>query len=135
MNDQQQIQALIKKQFSSLKWDYDTNPEWQKFSKSFLDEAFLVPAKRPAEPKSVNSFIARMNMLRDEGKLNSFSEKPNSIFIKIIGNIAVAMAGCEMCENGSVFTQDISAFLLIKSENEWKIAAQGWDVVEDFSAL
>jgi hypothetical protein len=38
-----------------------------------------------------------------------------------------------MIENEQIATQDVSVFLLVKNENTWKIAVQGWDVVENFT--
>ncbi len=135
MTDEEQIKGIIQAQFSALKWGADIKPNWPNFEAGFTEEAYLIPAKRPAKPISIFDFIQRMEGLRKDGSLESFSEQEKGTFIKVVGNIAIALAGCEMTENKAEVTKDISAFLLVKTNGEWSIAAQAWDVVEDFNAL
>ena len=51
-----------------------------------------------------------------------------------MGNIALALAGCIMLENGKKLTEDVSGFLLIKDHEGWRIAAQAWDYVDNIEA-
>lgn len=129
--DHQAIRALIATQFESLAWTPKQDGDWERFGASFLPCAHLFDSRRPAQPQSVTDFIMRMRGLRDDGTLANFSEKGNGCEIVIIGNIAVALAGCEMTENCSQVTRDISALLLVKDPDGWKIAAQAWDIVCD----
>lgn len=48
--------------------------------------------------------------------------------ISVFGHVAVALAGCEMLENGHNVTRDVSGFLLVKDDGHWRIAPQGWDM-------
>lgn len=130
VSDETAISRLIESQFSALNWNDIRGAEWSSFSAGFRAEAVLYPAKRPAQGRSVGWFINRMVDLRAEGKLTSFSERPLGIKVMVHGNVAVALAGCEMTENGSAVTRDVSAFLFIKDQDQWRIAAQGWDIDE-----
>lgn len=126
-NDDDLIEALVKAQFAALKWDDRHAADWQAFETGFLADAQLVPAARPAKLQPVTAFIARMQGLAANGVLRSFSERALAIHIKRYGNVAIALAGCEMAENNDVITRDVSAFLLVKSADRWHIAAQAWD--------
>ena len=76
--------------------------------------------------------------LRADGRIMVFEEKGVGLHIWVAGKVAVAMAGCEMHENRTDVTEDISAFLLVKNPDGWAIAAQAWDIlpsiIEAFSA-
>ena len=47
--------------------------------------------------------------------------------------MAVALAGCEMTENGTGITHDVSGFLLVRGQEGWRIAGQAWDYVDDIA--
>jgi hypothetical protein len=122
------IRELVATQFRSLAWASDENPNWVAFAQGFLPDARLFPAARPVRPQTVDQFIARMNGLRTEGKLVSFQETPLGCDVRVFGNVAVAFAACEMLENESTVTRDISAVVLVRDAGTWRIAAQAWDV-------
>jgi hypothetical protein len=42
--------------------------------------------------------------------------------------VAVAVAACEMTENDARVNRGVEMMLLIKTDSEWKIVAQAWDM-------
>lgn len=133
--DESAIQALIDSQFASLKWSSTQAADWLTFEAGFIPEAQLFPAARPTKALSVRSFRTRMETLRTDGTLASFLETSGPTKIWVIGQVAVAIASCEMLENERTVRQDVSVFLLVKNEGIWRIAAQGWDIVKDFQPI
>jgi len=122
------IREIVGMQFRSLAWTRDEDPNWVAFAQGFLPDARLFPAARPVRPQTIDQFMDRMKGLRAEGKLVSFQETPLGCAVRVFGNIAVAFAACEMLENGSTVTRDISAIVLVRDTGTWRIAAQAWDV-------
>src|SRR5262245_57043726 len=108
------IMEIVRTQFRSLAWTRDEDPNWDAFAKGFLTDARLFPAARPVRPQTIDPFIARMNGLRADGKLASFQETPLGCAVRVFGNVAVAFAACEMLENGSTVTRDVSAIVLVR---------------------
>lgn len=129
--DEQEIRSLIRAQFDSIDWAPGRDGDWPRFEAGFLSTAQLFGSKRPAQPQSAQEFTARLKRLRDDGVLKEFSEKGVGCEVHVIGSVAVAVAGCEMTENGDEVTRDVSMFLLVRNPDGWCIAAQAWDVVED----
>lgn len=127
-DDIHQIRELVTMQFRSLAWTRDDGPNWAAFAQGFLPDARLFPAARPVRPQTINQFIARMKELREEGKLVAFDETPLGCAVRVFGNIAVAFAACEMLENESTITRDVSAIVLVRDSGTWRIAAQAWDI-------
>ena len=132
--DEDVIRALIKAQFDSIDWAPGRDADWRTVQRGFEQGAQLWPVRRPARPLSSDDFVDRLRKLRDDGTLESFTETGAGCHVWIIGNVAVALAGCEMVENGSTVTRDVSGFLLVKDAGEWRIAAQAWDYVDDILA-
>ena len=130
-SDEEEIRSLIRAQFDSLGWAPGRDGDWLRFEEGFLSTAQLFGAKRPAQPQSAQDFTARLKGLRDDGVLREFREKGVGCEVHVIGSVAVAVAGCEMTENGDEVTRDVSMFLLVRNPQGWRIAAQAWDVVED----
>ncbi|NER80860.1 MAG: hypothetical protein F6K42_15080 [Leptolyngbya sp. SIO1D8] len=126
---------MIQSQFESLHWSVTHVPDWQTFTAGFFPEAQMFPAARPVQAKIISDFVARMELLRTNGTLTTFTEEAGSIHVWVIGQVAVAIAGCQMVENKQTVTRDISVFLLIKDQSTWRIAAQGWDLVNNFDVL
>jgi hypothetical protein len=122
------IQGVIERQFRSLNWSQDAEADWASFADTFIPGASLFPAARPVKPQTVPEFIERMKRLRAEGKLRTFEEAPLGCIVRVFGNVAVAFAGCEMLENGSTITRDVSATILLRDAGRWRIAAQAWDI-------
>jgi hypothetical protein len=127
-DDASLIRDLVGTQFRSLAWARDENPDWVAFAQGFLPDARLFPAARPVRPQTIGQFMERMKGLRAEGKLVSFQETPLGCAVRVFGNVAVAFAACEMLENGSTVTRDVSAIVLVRESGTWRIAAQAWDV-------
>lgn len=123
------IRSMVAAQFASLRWSEDIEPDWQAFEESFLDDARLFPAARPVTPTTVAGFQERMVRLHADGTLARFEERLVGFACTVAGSVAVATAGCEMTENGTRTTHDVSAFLLVKDADGWRIAAQAWDAV------
>lgn len=133
--DEREIRALIQSQFDSIRWGEGQEPDWMTVHKGFVLGGQLWPALRPARPQSSLDFADRLRKLRDDGKLRSFAERGVGCHVWIVGNMAVALAGCEMTENDGIVTHDVSGFLLVKDGNDgWRIAAQAWDYVQDIGA-
>jgi hypothetical protein len=122
------IETLVSTQFRSLAWTEKQDPHWVAFAAGFLPGATLCPAARPVKPQTVEQFIARMQGLRAEGKLVAFEETPLGCSVSVFGNVAVAFAACEMLENRSTVTRDVSAIVLVRDGGVWRIVAQAWDV-------
>lgn len=125
--DEVAIRDLVAAQFASLDWGEGREADWATFIAGFLEGAPVVPAARPARLRTVLSFAERMQGMAATGVLTSFSERPLGIRVSGYGNVAVALAACEMTENGQKVTRDVSGFLLVREERGWRIAAQGWD--------
>lgn len=124
--DEAEIRALIGKHFDGMKWSPGTKPDWEAFSRDFLSGALLYPAARPVQARTLESFIERMNGVA-AGNLHTFEEHTLGMQILAFGTVAVVLAASEMLENESEVNQDVSAYLLVKSDGAWRIAAHAWD--------
>lgn len=133
LNDEAEIAELIARQFNALRWDEKTDASWHVFAEGFHEDAHLYASARPARSQSVGNFINRMKELRKDGTLAQFREEGAGLHVAVFGNVAIAAAGCEMHENEMAVTQDISAFLLVKDQEGWRIVAQAWDIVSDIA--
>ena len=131
--DEVAIRALIAAQFEGIRWSPESSADWRTVHRGFAPGAQLWPARRPPVPQSALDFTSRLRRLREEG-LNRFTETGVGCHVWIVGNMAVALAGCEMVEGDSGVTRDISGYLLVKHDDEWRIAAQAWDLVDDIEA-
>ena len=120
------IEALIARQFRTLSWAPGTPGDWDGFAADFFPGAPLYAGARPAKAQSVGDFVERMKGLA-ETTLPSLDETPRGAHIRVFGNVAVALAVCELLENGTETTRNVEALLLIKDGGEWRIAAQAWD--------
>jgi len=122
------IKQLVNAQFRSLAWTREEDADWAAFARGFFPGAALFPAARPVKPQTVDQFVDRMRRLRAEGKLVSFAETPLGCTVSVFGNVAIAFAACEMLENGSSLTRDVSAITLVRDGGTWRIVAQAWDI-------
>ncbi len=129
-SDEDAIRALIGAHFEGLKWTPSTQPDWDTFSADFLPDALLCGAARPAQARTLDAFIERMNGVA-EGSLRSFEEHTLGMQILMFGNVAVVLAASEMLENETEVNHDVSGYLLVKNEGEWRIAAHAWDQATD----
>jgi ketosteroid isomerase-like protein len=125
--DERAIMAIIERQFASLGWTAQHRADWASFAGDFLPHAVLYPAARPAQPQSVAAFVERMKGLAGT-TLRTFRERALGAEIRVFGNVAIAMAACEIVENESQTSRCIEAMLLVRQDRAWKIAAQGWDM-------
>jgi hypothetical protein len=125
-NDHEAIRAIIDRQFRSLNWSPTTTANWSAFIEDFLPGASLYPASRPANHQKPEDFVERMKGLATN-KLRSFSEAALGREIRIFGNVAVAVAVCQMTENEMQVTRGIEMMLLVKTDGRWKIVSQAWD--------
>jgi hypothetical protein len=133
-DDDAEIKHLIASQFSSLCWSQAKGPNDAQFLAGFVPGAIMVAARRPVKTSTPDEFVARMERL-SKTKLTDFKEAAHGIFVKRVGSVAVAFAGCEMEENNAIVTRDVSALLLVKDHQGWRIAAQAWDLVDAFPQL
>ena len=122
------IKRVMRRQFGSLSWSREKEADWNGFADTFLPGAALFPAARPVKPQTVDEFMERMKRLRAAGTLATFEETPLGCEVRVFGNVAVAFAACEMLENGSTVTRDVSATILVRENGDWRIAAQAWDI-------
>lgn len=125
-DDVRAIEALIRRQFASLQWDAGTDADWDGFRADFLPEAPLLPAKRPVQPCTTAAFVERMKGLAG-GSLRALQERLRGCDIRVFGNVAVALAVCELTENHTETSRNVEAMLLVKTDGAWRIAAQAWD--------
>lgn len=130
MPDEQAIEKVIKRQFGSLSWTPDASADWDAFMSDFLAGAPLYPAKRPVKQQSVNAFMERLSGLEGT-KLRSFHETVLGTEVRVFGNVAVALAGCETVENETEVSRGVEMLLLVKDAGQWRIAGQAWDLESD----
>ena len=120
------IEDIIVRQFASLTWTAGSGGNWDAFAGDFFAEAALYPAARPAKRQDVGAFIERMKGLQATS-LKSLRERLLGTDIRIFGNVATAVAACEITENDTTVNRGVEMLLLIKSEGQWRIVAQAWD--------
>jgi hypothetical protein len=60
-------------------------------------------------------------------KLHSFHETVLGTEVQVFGNVAVAVAACEMRENDAEVNRGVEMLLLVKDEGAWRIVAHAWD--------
>lgn len=125
-DDVTEIRALIARQFASLSWTPEAPANWNGFAEDFIAGAPLYPAARPAAPQTVPAFLDRMKGLAGSS-LRSLQESVLGAEILVYGNVAVAVAPCELLENGTETSRNVEMLLLVKSGGRWRIAAQAWD--------
>jgi hypothetical protein len=113
--DVRAIEAIIARQFGSLSWDPNTEGKWATFAADFHPDATLFPAARPAKPQAVADFVTRMKGLAGT-KLRSFREEVLGTHIHVFGNVAVAIAACEITENDAEVTRGVEMLLLARDE-------------------
>jgi len=125
-DDVRAIERLIARQFGSLTWTPETSANWDAFAADFFPEASLYPAARPAQCQTVEAFVERMKGLAGT-KLRSFHETVLGTEVRVFGNVAVALAACEMTENDGQVSRGVEMLLLLKNEGVWRIVSQAWD--------
>lgn len=130
MNDIDEIRSLVGAHFDAMRWEPGSEPDWDRFREDFLPGAVLLGAARPATPRTLDAFIDRMETVA-RANLTSFEEQTHGMKILHFGNVAVVLAMSEMLENGKDVNHDISAYLLVKSEGRWAIAAHAWDQADE----
>lgn len=124
--DIEAIRALIERQFESLSWGPDKPPGWQAFADDFVEGAPLFAARRPVRSQSIDAFVTRMQGL-SQTTLETLDEQLLGLDVKVFGNVAVALAVCELTENRAETSRNVEALLLVRSDGRWQIAAQAWD--------
>jgi hypothetical protein len=125
-DDVRAVEGLIARQFGSLSWRPETSAHWDAFAADFLPGASLYPAARPAQRQTVEAFVERMKGLVGT-TLRSFHEVVLGTEVRVFGNVAVALAACEMTENDGQVNRGVEMLLLIKDEGAWRIVSQAWD--------
>ena len=132
--DVKAIEAIIARQFASLNWTPTSSGDWQAFEAGFHPTASLYPAARPTQRQTVEAFIERMKELAGT-TMRTFGERVLGTQVHVFGNIAVALAGCEITENGARVSRGVEMMLLAKSEDAWQIVAQAWDTESPFKPM
>ena len=100
------IRGIIERQFGSLTWTAVSSPDWSAFERDFLPGASLYPAARPAKSQKPEEFVERMKGLAAT-RLRSFKEVPLGHEIRVFGNVAIAVAVCEITENEAQVTRGV----------------------------
>lgn len=124
--DIEEIRDLVLRQFSSMSWTDGSAPDWSAFLEDFHPNAMLFPASRPARPQSTDQFAERMKGLVGS-TLRSFDEQVLGSFVRVYGNVAVAVVACENTENATERNRNVEMMLLVREAGRWRIAAQAWD--------
>ena len=124
--DENEICALIARQFAALSWDKSTRPIWEVFTADFLPLAHLFPSARPVVPATVSTFVERMKGL-SVSSLESFQAEVLGTTIQVFGSVAVAVVACEVTENQKDVSRTVEMMLLVKEDDAWRIASQAWD--------
>lgn len=124
--DVRAIEAIIARQFGSLNWNPGTEGDWETFAVDFHPDAALFAAARPSRRQTVGDFVARMKGLAST-KLRSFREEVLGTHVHIFGNVAVAVAACEITENDAEVSRGVEMLLLVRDEGQWRIVSQAWD--------
>ena len=132
IDDRKKIAALVADQVDCVNRDQDRPIDSLGFEVGFVTGAQVFDSKRPARRQSASDFTARLERLLSGG-MTSFATKGIGFEVFIVGNIAIAMEGREIIENETATTRGVSAFLLVKNPDEWKIAGQAWDYVDDIN--
>jgi hypothetical protein len=78
----------------------------------------------------VQAFVARMQGLAAT-RLRSFEEAVQGSEVHVFGNIAVALAACEITENDVDVSRGVEALLLIKDAGVRRIVSQAWDTASE----
>ena len=130
MSDEEEIRALIREHFEPMRWDAECEPDWESFRRDFHSDAVLCGAARPAQVRTLDGFIERMETAARKN-LETFEEHTRGMKIMRFGNVAVVLAMSEMLENGTDVNHDISGYLLVKTEGRWSIMAHAWDQAGD----
>jgi hypothetical protein len=133
-DDEAAIRRLIARQFGSLNWRPGTSGDWAAFTADFLPGAPLYAAGRPVKAQTAEAFVERMKGLAGS-ELRFFAEAVLGVEVQIFGNVAVAVAGCEITENDADVTRGVEMMLLVKDAGVWRIAAQAWDTEGDSKRL
>jgi ketosteroid isomerase-like protein len=60
-------------------------------------------------------------------KLRSFREEVLGTHIHVFGNVAAAVAACEITENDADVSRGVGMLLLVRDEGKWRIVSQAWD--------
>ena len=120
------IRVLIGAHFDGMRWTPQTKPDWDTFSADFHPDAVLFPARRPAQARTLGQFIERMTGVAAD-TLHTFEEHTHGMKIHVFGNVAVVLAASELLENETEANHDVSAYLLVKDDGRWRIAAHAWD--------
>ena len=125
---------LLRANSGVLNWQQGTSGDWAAFTADFLPNAALYAAARPIKAQTAEAFVERMKDLAGS-KLRSFAETVLGVEVQIFGNVAVAVAGCEITENDADVARGVEMMLLVKDAGVWRIAAQAWDTEGDFKRL
>lgn len=125
-DDVRAIEALIRHQMKSLAWAPGREADWEGFARGFLPGALLVQSPRPVQPRTVPQFLERQQGLA-RGPLPAYEQRVLGMQVTVFGNIAVALAGGELAENGVPTARNVAALVLVKDAGAWKIVGQAWD--------
>jgi hypothetical protein len=108
-DDEAAIRKVIAQQFGSLNWRPGTSGDWA----DFMAGAPLYAAAARSKRRPPRKPSPRMRGLA-ASKLRSFAEAALGVEVRIFGNVAIAVAGCEITENDADVTRGVEMMLLVK---------------------
>lgn len=129
-DDIQKIEDLIERLFHAISWSICSPPDWETFALCCIPEAKLFPAARPVVPTDLQPFMEMMKA-QYGGDLKDFDETVTGHHVRVFGNIAIAFSGYKQRINGGDQTRGVNGFLLLRANDNWKIAAMCWDGEKD----
>ena len=133
-DDIRAIENIIRNQLANVSWSGTDSSDWPAFTADFLPGAPLYPAARPLNAQSVDAFVSRMQAL-SQGVLTSFEQSCLGTRIHVFGNVAIGFGACQNIENGKEIVRGVEAYLFVKVDHQWRIAAQSWDTESEGNAL
>ena len=125
-DDHRAIETLIAQQLQNISWSEDKPSDWAAVTADFLPDAPLYPAARPAKSQTIGELAERMTGL-SRGDLRTFEQAMIGSEIHVFGKVAIAFGACRNLENGVTEVRGVEAYLLVKEDEGWRIAAQAWD--------
>ncbi len=132
-SDEEQIRALIGRQFESIGCGRAGDAGWMTFHRDVIAGEWRFPGNVSAGEQNPRRFDNRLGGERAAAAPGTSGGKFVGCHAWIFGNIAVALAGCEMGGDGLTTAREIAGYLLIRYPDGWKIAAQAWDTADNIA--
>lgn len=133
--DVEMITLILESALHQISWNGSKAPDWDGFFAPYLNEAIMVPAARPAQVTSPEGFRAGMQAQHSGGAPAALEERPLATIVRVFGNVAIAQSSFGVTVDQGTEGFGVNSFLLVKSDDLWRIVAAAWDDAPDRSAL